>query len=230
MRRLLATGALDLAAALVLPVLALAAADTFTIPAGTQIEARLTTMLSSKTNQEGDPFMAQMEDPIFAGGEEMIPAGSMIGGRIAFVKPPGRVKGVGEIRLVPEKITTKDGVSYAISANLQEARGDSDIKVKDDEGTLQGKSGKSAKTTAKDAGIGAAVGAGGGVMVGGGTGALYGMAIGAVVGAARNVLKHNKDIVLPTGTSLTFLINRTTTAKRMPKSSSGTPLVVPDAH
>jgi len=170
-----------------------------------------------------------LQDPIFAKGEEVIPAGSMIEGRIAFVRPPGRVKGVAQIRLVPEKITTKDGVSYEISANLQEAQGDSSIKMKDNEGTLEGKSGKSAKTTAKDAGIGAGIGAAGGVLMDGGTGALYGMAIGAVVGTARAVLKHNKDIVVPTGTDLTFMINRATTAKRTAKSGSA-PLVVPDAN
>ncbi len=235
MKRLPAGGALVLILALLLSSLPVAAADTvniadtFTIPAGTQIEARLTTTLSSKTNQEGDPFMAQMQDPIFFKGEEVIPAGSMIEGRIAFVRPPGRVKGVAEIRLVPEKITTKDGVSYTVSANLQQAEGGSNVTLKDNEGTLQGKSGKSVKTTAKDAGIGAGVGAAGGVLLDGGTGALYGMAIGAVVGTARAVLKHNKDIVVPSGTDLTFMINRAATATRAAKNGSA-PLVVPDAN
>ena len=235
MKKLVAFGMAGLAVALFLPSCLTAAADTaevadtFTIPAGTQIEARLTTTLSSKTNQEGDPFMAQMEDPIFFKGEQVIPAGSMIEGRIGFVRPPGRVKGVAEIRLVPEKITTKDGVSYAVSANLQEAQGGPNVTLKDNEGTLQGKSGKSVKTTAKDAGIGAGVGAAGGVLLDGGTGALYGMAIGAVAGTARAILKHNKDIVVPSGTDLTFMINRPATAKRVANSGSA-PLVVPNAN
>lgn len=175
------------------------------IPAGTKIDVVLTSTLSSSTSQAGDPFDASLQDPIFSGGEEIIPAGSTLRGHVTFVQPAGRVKGKGAMRLVGDSIVTKAGREFTFKAEITNSAS-SDVKVKGDEGTLQGK-GKGVKKTAKDAGIGAAVGAGAGTLtVGGGTGALYGAGIGAAVGALSNLLKHNKGVVLPVGTSLTFIL------------------------
>ena len=63
--------------------------------------------------------------------------------------------------------------------------------------------------------IGAGVGAGVGAVAAGGTGALYGAGIGAGVGLIRSLFKRGKDVVLPRGTDMTFVISRTTTAKRV---------------
>src|SRR5579864_4017453 len=66
--------------------------DTFTIPAGTTIQAELTTMLSSKDSNTGDPFSARVVEPVFGGGEEIVPEGSTLDGHVSYVKTPGRVK------------------------------------------------------------------------------------------------------------------------------------------
>jgi hypothetical protein len=94
--------------------------------------------------------------------------------------------------------------------------------VKDEEGTIKA-SGKSKKGAAVETGVGAGVGAGAGAIGAGGSGALYGAGIGAAAGLIHTLFKRHKDIILPQGTELTFVIQRTTTAKRVVKPSEPTP-------
>ena len=202
------------------PALALCAGDTLTLPAGSNLNVRLTTTLSTRTNQSGDPWMAQVVEPIIGGGEEVVPTGSTVEGRVTYVKQPGRVKGVGEMRLIAESITTVDGTRYVISASLEDAQGAEGAKVKGEEGTIKGPSSK--KDDAVKAGIGAGAGAGVGAIAAGGSGALYGAGIGAGAMLVRSLFKRGKDIILPRGTDMTFAISRATTAKRVVKTDSQT--------
>jgi hypothetical protein len=200
MRRILAS----IVALLAGPLLLAAANPQATIPAGTKIDVHLISALSSSADRSGDTFAAQVQDPIFIGGVEVIPAGSTLQGHVTFVKPPGRVKGKAEMRLVGDSIVTKDGHSYAFKAELANGNG-SDVKVNGNEGTVEGP-GKSKKQAAKESGIGAAAGAGAGAIAAGGTGALYGAGIGAVAGLIHTLAKHHKNVVLETGTQLVFVL------------------------
>jgi hypothetical protein len=200
------------------------------IPAGTKIDVVLTSTLSSSTSQTGDPFATSLQDPIFSGGEEIIPAGSTLNGHVTFVQPAGRVKGKGEMRLVGDNIVTKSGREFTFKAEITNSAS-SEVKVKGNEGTLEGQ-GKGVKKTAKDAGVGAAIGAGAGTLtVGGGTGALYGAGIGAAVGALSNLLKHNKGVVLPVGTDLTFVLTSPATeSKATPSKNAPASFVCPTCN
>jgi hypothetical protein len=202
-------------AALLVPAL-LSAQETPTIPAGTVLNTHLTTLLSTKTSENGDPFTARVADPVFNGGVEVIPAGSTLAGHVAYVKEPGRVKAKAEMRLVADKITTPDGEVFDLTAALEDARGANGGKVKGDEGTIQG-AGKSTKDTAINTGVTAGIGAGVGAIAAGGKGSLYGLGAGAVVGLVRGLAKHHKDVVLMTGTELTFVVQRNTVGKKGPK-------------
>lgn len=187
-----------------------------TIPAGTELRAQLTQVLSTKTCQNGDPFTASVSDPIFVKGYEIVPAGSIIDGHVSFIKPPGRAKGVAEMRLVLDTITAPDHTQYPISAALRQAEG---AKVKGEEGTIvgPGKAGKpAAKETAEEMGVGAGIGA----LADGGTGALYGAAAGLLVGVVHTLAKHHKDVTLPIGTEMTFVISHATTGKKLAATSS----------
>lgn len=188
------------------------------IPSGTEIDVRLTTTLSSSANQQGDPFLAEVEQPIFAKGQEIVPAGSTLRGHVTFVLPPGRVKGKAEMRLVADSVITKDGKQYTFSGQLGSLTSDNGVKMKGNEGTLEGP-GKSAKDAAKDSGIGAAVGAGVGALGDGGTGALYGAGIGAAAMAIRSLAKHHKNVVLNAGTELTFVLSTPGTESQASKST-----------
>jgi hypothetical protein len=214
MKRRIPPLAAILVAACLLPALVLGAGDEkYTIAAGTTIETALKTLLTSKTSQEGDPFSAEIVEPVFSGGEQVIPAGSTLEGHVAFVKEPGRLKAKGKMRLVADKIITQDGVEFPLSAGLQNARGASGAKVVGEEGTVQGP-GKSVKDAAKESTIGAGIGAGAGAIADGGTGALYGLGAGAITGIIHSLAKKHKDLILPQGTDLTFVISRTVTGKK----------------
>jgi hypothetical protein len=201
-----------LALMLIISTVSFASEDTITLPAGSELHVQLITTLSSKTNETDDLWTGKVVEPIFGKGREIVPDGSTVDGHITYVKGPGRVKGKGEMRLVVDSISTPDASKYNIVATLEDAQG---TKVKDEEGTMQGP-GKGKKATAKEAGIGAAAGAGVGAIAHGGTGALYGMGIGALAALAHGLLRKGKDIVLPQGTEMTFVISRDTTAKKVP--------------
>lgn len=205
----------------VFPALVAAADDGPKLPAGTTLQMTLTTTLSSKANENGDPFTAEVAEPVFGGGEEIIPAGSTVEGRISFIKPPGRATGKAEMRLTPEKVTTKQGLQFNISAALTDAKGN--VKMKGDEGTLQGP-GKSTKDAAKETGIGAAAGAGVGAIADGGMGALYGMGVGAAAAIIHTVIKKHGNIIVPQGTELTYVVSRDTIGQKA--LTEGAPLVI----
>jgi hypothetical protein len=201
-----------LAAMLIISTLSFASDDTITLPAGSELQVQLITTLSSKTNETGDLWTGKVVEPIFGNGGEIVPDGSTVDGHVTYVKGSGRVKDKGEMRLIVDSISTPDASKYNIVASLEDAEG---AKVKDAEGTMQGP-GKDTKRTAEEAGVGAAAGAGVGAIAHGGTGALYGMAIGAAAGLAHGLLKKHKELILPQGCEMTFVISRDTTAKKVP--------------
>jgi len=209
MKRYVAVAA---AVAMVFPALSFGEEETLTLPAGSTLHVRLETTLSTRINQQGDPFSGRIIEPVTYEDKEVVPAGSILEGRVVYVKQPGRAKGVGEMRLVAEAITTPEEVRYVIVAGLEDAQGAEGAKVKDDEGTIKGPSSKKGDVAA--VGVGAGIGAGVGAIGAGGSGALYGAGIGAAVMGIRSLFKRGKDIILPQGTELTFVIYRTTTAKR----------------
>jgi len=223
MRRTVEIALMGILVGVFFPPPAVSAEDSFTLPAGSTLQVRLTTTLSTKGTENGDPWSGRIMEPVFAGGEEVIPSGSVVEGHVTFVKPPGRVKGKGEMRLVAEAITTaNEAARYSIVASLQDAQGAPDAKVTGEEGTVKGP-GKSTKDTAKEAGVGAAAGAGVGTITRGGTGALYGAGIGALAGVIHSLAKHHKDATLPEGTELTFIVSRNTTAKKVTPASDSSP-------
>ena len=191
----------------------LASDQNIVLRAGTELLVRLTTTLSTKANQNGDPWVGRVIEPIFAEGREVVPAGSTVDGRVTYVKEPGRATGTGQMRLVAETITTPQEGTFTIVASLENAQGAEGSKLKGEEGTIEGP-GKDKKATAKEAGIDAAGGAAVGAMVHGGSGALYGAGIGAVAALVHGMAKKHKGVVLPQGTELTFVLTHTALSKQ----------------
>jgi hypothetical protein len=126
------------------------------------------------------------------------------------------------MRLVAETISTPEQGTFTIVAQLQDAQDNTGSKVKDAEGTIEGP-GKSDKSVAKEAGIGAAGGAAVGAIAHGGSGALYGMAIGAMAGVIHSVAKKHQGPLLPPGTELTFVLDRTFLSKHITPPPRPTP-------
>ena len=205
------------------------------LPAGSLLHVRLTSTLTSKTSKTGDPFTGMVTQPIVVDGKELVGTGSTVEGHVAFVKSSGRVTGLAQMRLVLDDIITTDDTKIKMAAGLEDMNAGPCAKTgSDEEGTIKG-CGKSKKDAAKDAAIGAGVGAGAGSMIGlgsmidcnyygncGGPGMASSMGMGAGIGAGStliyNLLKHEKQIILVQGTTMTFVINRSVDA------SSGQPI------
>jgi len=207
------------------------------LPAGSSLHVRLQTTLTSKTNKTGDKFTGYVEQPVTANGKTIVPVGSLVDGHVVMVKKSKRIKGVGEMRIVLDDITTENGDEFLLNGSLEEAQGSPCARTaSDSEGTIKG-CGKSAKSALKGAAIAGAMGAGAGATVGmgheidcqyyGNCGGPsfgadlgYGAAIGAGAALIYNVFKHEKALVLLQGTHLTFVVDRSVTARPLPASAS----------
>jgi hypothetical protein len=213
--------------ALVMGAAASAAENPIDLPAGTELQVRLTTTLSSKGTENGDPWMAKTMDPIFAQGREVVPANSTVAGHVTYVQPPGRATGRGEMRLVAETITVPEEGTFAIVASLEKAEGEKGTKLKDQEGTVEG-GGKDNKGIAKTVGEATAGGAAVGLLLHGGSGALIGAGVGLMAGLIHGVVKKHDGVLLPQGTEMTFVLNQTALAKQPPRQHPGpsAPMVI----
>jgi hypothetical protein len=197
--------ALLFAVAVVLSV-SLGRAETFTIPAGTTLHCRLTQTLSTKLNYQGDAFVATVTEPYVVNGQQIIPVGATITGRIADLTRPGHIRGVGEMRLAPEQITFPDGRTTQVSAVLMTAYGADGVKVDSMEGLVKGPS--SRLKDIKEVGLGMGGGGFVGTMFGGVHGALIGGIIGGGAALADTLRKRGQDLTLPTGTELNYQLTR----------------------
>ena len=210
------------------------------LPAGSTLHVRLRTTLTSKTNKTGDKFSGYVEQPVSVNGKDIVPVGSLVDGHVVFVQNAKRVKGVGQMRIVLDDVTTENGDEFTLNGSLEDAQGSPCAKAgNDDEGTIKG-CGKSKKDALKGAAIGGAMGAGAGATVGmgheidcqyfGNCGGPsfgadigYGAAIGATAALVYNVFKHEKPLVLIEGTHLTFVVNRSVAATKMPEENLNGP-------
>lgn len=183
-----------------------ARAEKITIPAGSVLHCRLTQTITTQLNVEGDPFTANVSEPVTIDGHLVIPVGAKIEGRIAQVQRPGHFRGVGEMRLGAEKVVMPDGTTSPISAILSAVYGAEGAAVKGDEGGVRGPNARIRNLEE----IGAGMGGGGfvGTLFGGLTGTVVGGAIGGVAGYVDTVRKRGPDLALPAGTQLNYQLTR----------------------
>ena len=181
-------------------------AETFTIPAGSTIHCRLTETVPTKLNFQGDAFTATVTEPYVVNNRQIIPVGATITGRIADLVRPGRVRGVGEMRLAPEQITFPDGHTMQFSAVLLTAYGADGVKVDSVEGLVKGPS--SRMRDIKELGMGMGGGGFVGTLFGGAHGTLIGGIIGGGAALADTLRKRGQDLTLPTGTQLNYQLTR----------------------
>lgn len=184
----------------------LAGAESFSIPAGTTLHCRLSQTLSTKLNFQGDPFTATVSEPYMDNGQQVIPVGATLEGRISGLQRPGRVKGVGEMLLSVSRITMPDGRSFPVSVTLLSAYGAEGVRVNSEEGSVRGPS--SRVKDLEEVGLG--MGGGGflGTLIGGFHGAVIGGAIGGAAGLVDTLRRRGKDLTLPTGTQLNYQLTR----------------------
>jgi hypothetical protein len=169
------------------------------VPTGTKISIIMDTAVDSDTSQEGDEFSARSAEDLTIDGTTVVPAGSIIRGRIATLNAPKHLNRSGSVALKFDTVTTPDNRQIPLVANLvarggvvHARRGVKDIAI--DTGTF-------ALPTVVALGIGAVAG-NSSSSVGTGGGALIGAAVGAAVGLCILMAKKGKRVDVRPGDEL----------------------------
>jgi hypothetical protein len=194
---------------MVLPCILLLAAITAAqtsspVPAGTALMVKLETTLATFSNKAGDPFRGRVTLPVALNGKMVIPAGTMVEGRVTRVSEPRRISGKPTIGILAETLILPTGERFFLDATLVDTDAGRDTDV-NQEGEFKG-SGHDRRDQLEAGG-----GTAGGMLIGGLIGGPPGVLIGGVVGASStgaHWLSKHRSATLPAGTTLTIELNR----------------------
>jgi hypothetical protein len=160
------------------------------IPAGTSITVRLRQRLSSASATPGERFEAALEEPLVAGDQVVVPAGTLVEGHVVSAHHSGRLHHPGQLGLTLDNLIV-DQHSIPLATSEVAARGKSHKKR--NWGWIGGGTGG-----------GAAIGA----LAGGGTGALIGSGIGAAAGTTTAFITGKKDVTFGSEQVLRFRLHQ----------------------
>jgi hypothetical protein len=181
-------------AAVVGPVFA-----TYTLPQNQYFRLRMNQTLNSGTSRVGDRFQATVVTPVYVSGVEVVPAGSIVEGRVIAVSP-ARTRGrEGQLAVQFDAVVVPDGTSHQLEGALTELQDTRAGKV-DAENEVTGNS--SDKRNVAYVGGGTVGGAVLGGAIGGGKGAGIGAIIGAGAGVAGVMLTKGNEAELRSGTEI----------------------------
>ncbi|MBS1993910.1 MAG: hypothetical protein JSS83_25535 [Cyanobacteria bacterium SZAS LIN-3] len=88
------------------------------VPTGTKIPIVMDTAVDSDTSQESDEFSARTSEDLCIDGSTVVPAGSVIKGRIAQLNAPKAMSRSGSVALKFDTITTPDNRQIPLVANI----------------------------------------------------------------------------------------------------------------
>jgi hypothetical protein len=193
---------------------------------GTEVHLRLLTGLSTAVTKSGDPFIAEVAQPVYLGSKLILPAGTRVHGTVGAVIHPRRFamfRGQAAIslsfrdlevdsRLFPARMSILS-LQSPVSGN-HAGKNRKDVKV--DEGQVV-----EAKHDIKGDVIAGAVGTGGGSLVG----AVFshvarGFGIGLAGSTAYIMTRKGKEVELPAQTLLVVRMDNTMTLPTMTASTS----------
>src|SRR5262245_33672888 len=158
-----------------------AAAGGVEVPAGTEMDVRLTNNLNSGTTQVEDRFEGTTLVDLIINGRTVIPAGAVMRGVVSSVEPATRTNRTAKMTVSFDQVTV-NGRAYPIRGTVTQAIQGEGIK---------GETGR------------IATGAGAGAILGGILGGVKGAVLGAVIGGGGiTAATEGKEIDLPQGTVL----------------------------
>jgi hypothetical protein len=166
---------------------------------------RMNQTISSAKSRMGDRFKATVITPVYADGVEVVPAGSIIEGRVTRVTAARSRQRDGEIAVAFDTLVVPDGKRHAIDGVLTELQ-DTDHGEVDAENEVSGHS--SDKRKIIYVGGGTAGGAILGGVIGGAKGAGIGAILGAGAGVAGVLLTKGNEAELRSGTELGMVTTR----------------------
>jgi hypothetical protein len=176
----------------------------YNVAAGQVIQVRMNEQISSETARIGDRFTTTVMIPIYARGVEVIPAGSIITGRVTNVKRAQRRSKAGWLQVAFVSLQLPGGMTRAINGSLTALT--NETATYDEEGQVTGRG--SSKRNVIFIGGGAATGALIGAIAGGGKGAGIGAGVGAGLGVAGAFLSKGKEAVVRPGTEFGVILNQ----------------------
>jgi hypothetical protein len=173
------------------------------LPIGSHLNGTLQQPISTQNTEPGSRFTATLSSDVSRNGVVLVPAGSIVFGRITRIHGGRRISGPSAIRLQPESISLPDGTTYPLHADVTDLDHYADSHV-NSEGTIVGNThpGETAAAVGLTTTAAVVVGA----VVAGPVGAGVGLGVGAGASAIW-WLKHDRQQELPTGTSIVFTLN-----------------------
>ncbi|HVF88709.1 MAG TPA: hypothetical protein VNH22_01505 [Blastocatellia bacterium] len=176
---------------------------TYTLPQRQYFRLRMNQPLSSETARAGDRFKTTVVTPVYAGGIEVVPAGSIIEGRVTSAQPARSRGREGQMAVAFDALVLPDGTRHSIDGAMTELQ---DVKGGeiDQENHITGRSSEDRQLIFIGGG-----GMGGAVLggaIGGGKGAAIGAILGAGAGVAGSMLKKGYEAEVKSGTEIGMII------------------------
>ncbi|HXU39214.1 MAG TPA: peptidoglycan-binding protein [Blastocatellia bacterium] len=168
----------------------------WTLPSDTVISVQMNSTLSSRTARVGDKFIATVTVPVYVNGQTVIPAGTIVEGRVTQVTPAKRMNRSGTIGIDFDDLVFPNGSRMGLVGGLTSSDPETRRHI-DDESRV---SGQGNNRPAVFIGGGGAIGAVLGGIAGGGKGAVLGGVAGAGAGVAGVLLAKGEEAQVPAGT------------------------------
>ena len=121
-----------LAIGFVLPILAAGAV----VPAGAEVEVRLTTKLASDSSKVGDAVEATVIRPVIVDGQILIAAGSTVRGKVTEVKPVAKAEDRAQVGVAFQELAAPGAKAVKLAAVLKKV--DNARETVDDKGRVVG--------------------------------------------------------------------------------------------
>jgi hypothetical protein len=188
-------------------------AQTAEVIQGTQVRLTLLNGLSTAIAHEGDPFEALVSEPVYIGGQMVVPSGAKVHGIVSNIELPKRfalVRGGASMTLTFNSMEVQ-GRILPIRMSLLGIYTDpvSGGKLRRDLSEVEGVSVQE-KRDVKGYILDAAIGTGGGSLVGEVfSHVARGFGIGLIGSAAYVAIKRGKDVQLPAQTGLLVRLDNT---------------------
>jgi hypothetical protein len=183
---------------------------------GTQVHLTLLSGINTSVARDGDPFSAVVADPVYLGGQLLIPAGARVSGVIGTVNRARRFslfRGQAYMNLTFRSIEVdRREIPVQMSIiTLEQPHGQANGKRRKDVRVIEGQVVESKRDIKKDV-TGGAIGTGGGTLVGVVfSHALRGFGIGLAGSAAYIVARKGKEVELPAQTGMLVRLDNTIT-------------------